>query len=306
MIQDSNPYEEAERFINLLHHKLAAEERIEVRYRVIDGGDSMHQEFFSTPAEAASRAVELSQRAEVYIGVAARRGEDGTKSGVSRIQALWGDFDLKGGYTRERRKEQLKSLTCRPSIVVWSGNGFHAYWFLEESARSDEDLETAERTMKLLATGLEGDPVQDRSRILRVPGTFNYKYDEPQSVSLQHCKSELRYSLDKLLGMAEGLPKSSGNAIEAASGVSRDVLSDPILEGHRNVVLASVAGSLRDRGLDAETICVVLLEVNRVRCGPPLEESEVLSVGKSIAKYPAGRPRYRRPSASRVYQKDAR
>jgi len=299
-------HQKAKQYMDLLHHELAAEERIEVRYREANGSGSMRQQFLSTVEEAVDAAIRFAQTSDVYVGVAPRRGEDGTKSGVSRIPALWADLDLKGDYTRQRRSEQLKELTCRPSMVVWSGNGYHAYWLLEEPAESKEDLETAERVMGLLAAGLEGDPVQDRSRILRVPGTFNHKYDEPQTVLLKRCKPDARYSLDQILEMAKALPKISKSAIESVSGVQRDVLNAPISEGNRNAVLASVAGSLRSRGLASETICVVLLEVNRLRCDPPLEESEVLSVGKAISKYPAGEPRYRRPSASRVYWKDAR
>jgi putative DNA primase/helicase len=72
------------------------------------------------------------------------------------------------------------------------------------------------------------------------------------------------------------------------------------------VALASTAGSLRNRGLDAETICVVLLEVNRRRCEPPLDEAEVVGIGQSIGRYPAGRPRYVRSSAKRIYPNDKR
>jgi hypothetical protein len=67
------------------------------------------------------------------------------------------------------------------------------------------------------------------------------------------------------------------------------------------VALASVAGSLRDRGLDAEAICVVLLEVNRLRCQPPLAEVEVVGIGRSIGRYPPGSPRYGRSSAIRIH-----
>ncbi len=299
-------HQKAKQYMDLLHHELAAEERIEVRYREANGSGSMRQQFLSTVEEAVDAAIRFAQTSDVYVGVAPRRGEDGTKSGVSRIPALWADLDLKGDYTRQRRSEQLKELTCRPSMVVWSGNGYHAYWLLEEPAHSDEGLENAARAMKLLAKGLEGDPVQDRSRILRVPGTFNHKYDESQPVLLKRCKLDARYSLNQILETAEALPKISKSKIESASGIRRDVLDAPISEGHRNVALLSVGGSLRDRGLDSETICTVLLEVNRLRCDPPLEEPEVLSVGKAISKYPAGEPRYRRSSASRVYRKDER
>jgi hypothetical protein len=60
------------------------------------------------------------------------------------------------------------------------------------------------------------------------------------------------------------------------------------------------AGSLRRRGLDAETIRVVLMEANRLRCEPPLADSEVIGIVQSISRYPAGSARYIGSSARRV------
>jgi hypothetical protein len=74
--------------------------------------------------------------------------------------------------------------------------------------------------------------------------------------------------------------------------VPREILGGPIRKGGRNVALTSVAGSSRRRGLDAGTICVVLLEVNRLRCEPPLADSEVIGIVQSISRYPAGSVRY--------------
>jgi hypothetical protein len=45
----------------------------------------------------------------------------------------------------------------------------------------------------------------------------------------------------------------------------------------------------------------VLLEVNRLRCCPPLGDEEVLDVAWSMGRYPAGRPRYRRSPVKRIY-----
>jgi hypothetical protein len=191
-------------------------------------------------------------------------------------------------------------------MFVWSGGGWHSYWLLKEPAEGPEELEKAELIMQRLAEGLDGDPVHDRSRIMRMPGTFNHKYGEPRRARLEHCDSELRYGLDQLLKMAEGLPRRAEGEPGHTGRVQRDVLSDSIRAGGRNVVLTSVAGSLRDRGLDAETICCVLLEVNRLRCEPPLREAEVLRVGRSVSRYPAGSPRYRASSAKRIFLKEAR
>jgi hypothetical protein len=155
--------------------------------------------------------------------------------------------------------------------------------------------------MRRLSEGLDGDPVWDRCRILRPPGTLNHKYGKPRRVELMDCDHDKRYALEQLWEMAEALPnKKSGNG---GGKVARDCLATPIEDGERNVKLASVAGSLRDRGLDEESIRVVLLQVNHLRCEPPLEEAEVERIAKSVSRYPAGSPRYRRSPARRTYPK---
>jgi Primase C terminal 1 (PriCT-1) len=243
----------------------------------------------------------LGRREEVYVGAAPRRGEDGTKAGVSRLLAIWADLDAKGGHTQESRTEQLLELPLQPSIMVWTGGGWHAYFLLEKPADGPEELQRAELIMRRLAAGLRSDPVHDRSRILRVPGTYNWKYGEPRPVVMERFDPDLRYGLEKLEEIAGALAGDVFDDVDKADTVSRDVLRGPIRYGRRNVTLASVAGSLRDRGLDAETICIVLLEVNQRRCEPPLAEAEVVGIGRSIGRYPPGSPRYRKSSAIRVY-----
>jgi hypothetical protein len=58
--------------------------------------------------------------------------------------------------------------------------------------------------------------------------------------------------------------------------------------GERNNKLTSVAGSLRRRGLTLAAIEAALLEENRQRSVPPLEDTEVRNIARSIARYPAG------------------
>lgn len=60
-----------------------------------------------------------------------------------------------------------------------------------------------------------------------------------------------------------------------------------IPSGQRNVQLASLAGKLRQTGqLTADEIEGILLERNRTRCQPPLDESEVKTIAGSIGGYP--------------------
>ena len=58
-----------------------------------------------------------------------------------------------------------------------------------------------------------------------------------------------------------------------------------IARGKRNATLASLAGTMRCRGMPEEAIEAALLEVNRRQCSPPLAETDVRQVAQSIALY---------------------
>ncbi len=302
--QDQNIFAaEAENFFRTLFHQLGAKERIELRFKRPSFGQ-MQREFLPNTEEAMRLAIRLGKSYDMYVGVAPRQGNVGTKDGVKRIFGIWGDLDAKGEHTSETRSEQLRGLYCPPSMLVWSGGGYHPYWMLMEPARGEEELARAERIMERIAEGLNGDAVYDRSRILRVPGTLNHKQDEPRPVRLVHRDPKQLYTLDQLEEMTESFPKSEKDSEKgkARGGrVPKDVLIAPVPKDKRNVTLASVAGSLRDRGLDEGTITVVLLEVNRLRCAPPLSEVETKGIARSVSRYPAGTPRYRKSSAKRIY-----
>ncbi len=293
---------EARPYLHTLFHKLGAQELIELRYK-LPNARHMQREFFADTEWAMRLAIRLGQSHDMYVGVAPRLGRVGTKDGVRRLFGIWGDLDVKGEHTSETRLEQLNSLSCPPSMLVWSGGGYHPYWMLMEPARGPEELIRAEKIMERIAAGLDGDAVYDRSRILRIPGTLNHKQDEPRPVRLVHHDPKQLYTLDQLEKMTESFPKLEDSEKGKARGgkVPKDVLIAPVPKDKRNVTLASVAGSLRDRGLDEGTITAVLLEVNRLRCAPPLGEVETKGIARSVCRYPAGTPRYRRSSAKRIY-----
>lgn len=63
-------------------------------------------------------------------------------------------------------------------------------------------------------------------------------------------------------------------------------IGDVIAEGQRNNTLTSLAGTMRNRGMSEASILAALLEENKNRCSPPLDEVEVERIAKSIAGYP--------------------
>jgi Protein of unknown function (DUF3987)/Bifunctional DNA primase/polymerase, N-terminal/Primase C terminal 1 (PriCT-1) len=56
-------------------------------------------------------------------------------------------------------------------------------------------------------------------------------------------------------------------------------------EGQRSNKLASVAGTMRRRGMLRESIEAALLKENRHRCDPPLAEAEVRRIAESVSSY---------------------
>ena len=62
--------------------------------------------------------------------------------------------------------------------------------------------------------------------------------------------------------------------------------SSAIHEGQRNGTLASLAGSMQQRGMSLEAIMAALLADNVARCLPPLPDQEVEKIAKSIHRYP--------------------
>lgn len=83
----------------------------------------------------------------------------------------------------------------------------------------------------------------------------------------------------------------------AGRGTPAGAVADVIREGQRNATLASVAGSLRHRGLDAATIAAALRAVNLSRCDPPLAEAEVNAIAASVGRYAPAAKRPARPLA---------
>ncbi|MGH7745816.1 MAG: bifunctional DNA primase/polymerase, partial [Candidatus Dormibacteria bacterium] len=64
----------------------------------------------------------------------------------------------------------------------------------------------------------------------------------------------------------------------------------PIAAGARNTTLASIAGTMRRRGLASDEIVGALAVLNTRRCMPPLDEREVSAIAHSVARYEPATP----------------
>jgi hypothetical protein len=64
----------------------------------------------------------------------------------------------------------------------------------------------------------------------------------------------------------------------------RELIREDIGEGRRNDTIASLAGHLLWREVDAEVVLELLLAWNRAHCRPPLSDAEVVHTVDSIAR----------------------
>jgi hypothetical protein len=119
---------------------------------------------------------------DTYFGVAARHSAEGTKESVASSQCVWADVDakrLKGG-----KYAAYKGLThdwadlYKPTFIVDSGHGYHGYWIFD---RPQTDLGRIERINKGIAGRTNGDHTFNINRLMRLPGSTNWKvYDKYQ------------------------------------------------------------------------------------------------------------------------------
>jgi hypothetical protein len=141
----------------------------------------VHQEFFTLDAmnDLYARACELVEEYDDYFGVCPRIRPQGRKEDVTHAPGLWADLDFKGfpdGEAGALRK--LGEFPVPPSWIVATGGGFHIYWKLREAVTADAAFEAR---LKGIVHALDADPAAtDRSRVLRIPGTFNHKYPDCQ------------------------------------------------------------------------------------------------------------------------------
>jgi len=156
----------------------------------------------------------------VFFGCAKyKSGTDGrVKDNVLALKSFWFDIDCgadkdkKGhGYVdQETGLEELerfcKIVGLPKPIIVNSGRGLHVYWPLTNPVTRDEWEPVVERLHQLCKTHklrVDG-AVFEAARILRIPGTFNFKEDPPLAVELLSGGESIDFEKFKnILGVKE-------------------------------------------------------------------------------------------------------
>ncbi len=149
-----------------------------------------------------------AERANIYFGVCPRPNEgDAVDQTIKTVRCLWCDIDdVTVGEARARWKA---AGIPGPSIVVRSGNGVHAYWLLDQDLTTAAEREHLAGILPPFYAAFGGDHVQNFSRVMRPPGTLNYKEARsgrlPAPCSLVSYRPERKCSLDTFAEWTETL-----------------------------------------------------------------------------------------------------
>jgi hypothetical protein len=245
---------------------------------------------------AVERFISIHQGDNLYVAVATRRDDTGGDlANALDLPALFVDLDFKTLPEPEAR-DRLGRFPLRPSAVVDSGGGLHVWWFLREPMTLPADTVLSRQLLRRLAHALGGDlAAAEPARILRLPGTRNFKYAPPRPVALTIFEPDRRYNpgeFDAVLHPEPAAPTAGG----------RFALPETIQAGERNSYLYRAARSYKALRLTAAEMASAVEALNGHRCVPPLDGPEVLALCEHAWLQPdqpgfVGSPKGPRPQA---------
>lgn len=286
----------------------------------------------STIGRDAGRIKDFLQRhdqsgAGLYFCVGTlRAGVNGrNKNNVGWIAGLHADVDHKDHPDVDpgeiiRRVDQ----TLLPaSIVVGTGGGLHAYWlFREAEPATPETVARIEAALGRLAHHVGGDPsCAEISRLMRVPGSTNYKRETPILVRVLRDRPAARYEFSELeewLGEARPLlqrrAKPNGNGAGMLYGAYAEHGGGPVdvkarlagmkFQGEGDAAIhltqLSVIAALLERGEDVDDVVAKVFEATR-KAGDPSwnwhkEERNIRRMAESwLEKHPRQEERPQHP-----------
>lgn len=192
---------------------------------------------FSSLAEAVCYAQLQAATKEFYYGVGLANRKFDTKSSASDIIAipgLWGDIDCIAPWRNDKplprdqdeARQVLPRLPVEPTLLVHSGYGLHAYWLFKEPwIFGDEERAKASQLAKgwhgllkqhAASLGWRLENLGDLFRLLRLPGGFHRKGDQPREVRVIEEHPQRRYNPGDFEDFAEvddAVQVSCGNLV---------------------------------------------------------------------------------------------
>lgn len=184
----------------------------------INPAKKVQQKFYTSVEEVIGAANDLSDNGWNAFFALGTYKEAGSRLADNVMQMKSFFLDLDCGPNKEFANQETAIAELRdfclqhklptPTLVN-SGRGIHVYWILSEAVGRDDWWQVAERLKGLCASsGFKADPAvtADAARVLRVPFTYNYKYDTPLSVTFYGIEAPTTVDFDSFSELIGGDP----------------------------------------------------------------------------------------------------
>ena len=161
---------------------------------------------FANIPDAVVFADQQAASQDVYFGLGLIAGNPkgrGKIEDIIGIGGLWADIDIANHEHKKKNlppdietaHKLLNKIPLSPSIIVSTGGGLHVYWVFKELWCFEDEAEKRQAcslSRRLAGTivnaaaeaGYEVDSVGDLTRVLRLPGTQNHKYQPPFEIKV--------------------------------------------------------------------------------------------------------------------------
>ena len=188
----------AQTFLDKIFNPVLKNNLGDIEIRTFPNGQWPEQYFCQTVKEATDIAFNLCNSGSMFISVSIpRTGKAGKKENVHYVTAFHAEVDYgTDGHKKqsdyETYDEAIKAITKfnpQPTLINLSGGGLHCYWVLSAPVKTDEiGVNELESINKYFLQQLGGDKgTHNLDRVLRIPGTYNFKLpDNPREVRVVH------------------------------------------------------------------------------------------------------------------------
>jgi hypothetical protein len=211
------------------------------------------------------------------MNLSTTNGESGERENLVRRRVLAFDFDKKDlGQDFDHRDiiRIFKKNGLYYHAMVNTGGGYHVYVLIEDTNDIDRIIEVNAELAKRL--GADPNAVKT-TQILRVPLTYNHKYNPKKQVNLVHLavsEKQRPYNLDKLHSQCCLSGEKFINYIQTASLHCINEILKGVPDGHRNFCLGRLTAYFKKNNYSKPQAFEIIKEWN-TRCSPPEEVADL-------------------------------
>lgn len=223
------------------------------------GGTKRVQKFYPSISDALSAAVAMDGNGlNAYFALATfKTGESRTRQNVQLLRSFFLDLDCGEGKPFADQTQAISELRrfcgalgMPKPILVNSGGGVHVYWPLTEPVALERWLPVAEALKEACLAnsfGADSNVTADAARILRVPGTLNYKFDTPKQVEILSGGKVSSVSIEDMEEILQGYTGSittdlGSNSLMGSSNATMDRLLGNKEFVFKDIVKKTMAG----------------------------------------------------------------